>query len=50
MITCNEDCNKCKSMNVRTDDKSYPYGYECMKYNESIFLHEFSMTKEFDER
>ena len=33
MKVCNRDCNKCKHMNYLTDDKGYPYSYECMKYN-----------------
>ena len=47
MIQCNKNCNKCKRLNIRTDDKGYPYGYDCMKYGDSVFQNEFENTKEF---
>lgn len=46
-IVCNKNCNKCSKLNVRTDDKGYPYGYECMKYGDSVFRKEFLNTKYF---
>ena len=47
MVKCNKNCNKCNQLNVRTDDKGYPYGYDCMKYGDSVFRSEFESTKEF---
>ena len=50
MVQCNRNCNKCKQLNVRVDDKGYPYGYGCMKYGDSVFWYEFKDTKEFKTR
>lgn len=47
MTRCNRNCKKCKQLNIRVDDKGYPYGYECMRYGDSVFQHEFENTKEF---
>lgn len=47
MVECNKDCSKCKQLNGRTDDKGYPFGYDCMKYGDSVFREEFSSTKVF---
>lgn len=47
IIECNKDCNKCKQLNVKTDDKGYPWGYECMKYGDSVFMDKFENTKTF---
>lgn len=47
MIQCNKNCNKCKQLNVRVDGKGYPYGYDCMKYGDSVFQSDFMDTKEF---
>lgn len=47
MIECNKDCSKCKQLNGRTDDKGYPFGYECMKYGDSVFAEQFGDTKVF---
>lgn len=47
-IICNRNCLKCSSLNVKTDNKGYPWGYECMKYGDSVFQTEFQSTKEFD--
>lgn len=47
MIRCNRNCKKCKQLNVRTDDKGYPFAYDCMKYDDSVFLENFESTKEF---
>lgn len=44
---CNKDCSKCNHLNGKTDDKGYPWGYECMKYGDSVFLEDFKSTKEF---
>lgn len=47
MISCQKNCNNCKQLNIRVDDKGYPYGYECMKYRDSVFESEFESTKYF---
>lgn len=47
MIQCDEDCNKCVQLNIRTDNKGYPYGYDCLKYENSVFQSEFESTKVF---
>ena len=46
MIQCNKNCNKCKRLNIRTDDKVCGYGYDCLKYGDSVFQNEFESTKE----
>ena len=48
MISCNRDCTKCKKLNIKTDDKGYPWGYECLKYDDSVFREHFQDTKEFE--
>lgn len=47
MAVCNRNCNKCKQLNGKTDDLGYPWGYECMKYGDSVFPEDFENTKEF---
>ena len=47
MVKCNKNCNKCRKLNVRTDEKGYPYGYDCLKYGDSVFQDKFESTKEF---
>ena len=47
LTRCNRDCNKCKHLNIRTDDKGYPYGYDCLKHNDSVFQPKFRNTKKF---
>lgn len=47
MITCNKDCGKCKQLNIKTDGKGYPWGYECLKYGDSVLEEHFGDTKEF---
>lgn len=44
---CHKDCNKCMQLNGRTDDKGYPFMYECMKYEREIHPNEFKESKEF---
>lgn len=46
-LVCNIDCKQCKYLNARTDDKGYPYGYECLKYEDSVFEDEFTNSKIF---
>ncbi len=50
MFECNRDCKKCKWLNTKVDDKGYPWGYECMRYNDSVFSSQFESTKCFKER
>lgn len=50
ILKCNNDCNKCKWLNGKVDDKGYPWGYECMKYGDSIVKGKFTETKEFTSR
>lgn len=34
-IKCNKDCRQCnKYGSAKTDDKGYPFEYECFKHNE----------------
>lgn len=49
MVKCNRDCRKCSKLNVRTDGKGYPFGYDCLKYGDSVFPSHFEDTKEFDD-
>ncbi len=48
MIKCNKNCTNCKYLNGKTDDKGYPYAYECLKYGDSVFINKFKDTKEFN--
>ena len=48
--TCNKNYKTCKHLNTRVDAKWYPYGYECMKYYDSVFRNKFEDTKEFEVR
>lgn len=47
MISCNRNCEKCRQLNIRTDDKGYPFGYDCLKYGDSVFREQFQSTKVF---
>lgn len=44
---CNRNCKTCRSLNVKTDTKSYPYAYECMKFDNSVLKKDFESTKYF---
>ena len=46
-MCCSRNCNKCSKLNTLTDDKGYPYGYECLKYGNSVFRKEFTSAKSF---
>ncbi len=48
MKICNRNCQNCKKLNIRTDDKGYPYGYECLKYGDSVLEEQFQNTKYFN--
>ena len=47
MITCNKDCKECKSLNIKADNKGYPWGYECLKYGDSVCKEHFRDGKDF---
>lgn len=47
MIQCNKDCTNCQYLSSRTDDKVYPFGYEYLKFGDSVFRRKFGDTKEF---
>ncbi len=47
MVTCSRDCSKCKKLNTNTDDKGYPWSYECLKYGDTVPPEAFSSTKTF---
>lgn len=47
MIQCNKNCENCKYLNGRTDNKGYPFGYECMRYGDSVFKEQFKDVKVF---
>lgn len=38
MNSCNKDCSTCRYLNGRTDDKGYPFAWECLKYELSEIL------------
>lgn len=44
---CNKDCSKCSSLNTKIDSKGYPWGYDCLKYGDSVLQEDFSDTKVF---
>ena len=47
LMMCNKDCSRCKQLNVKTDDNGYPWGYECIKFGDSVFRDKFQDTKTF---
>lgn len=47
VVKCNKDCTQCKNLNTRVDDKGYPWGYECIKYEDSVLQENFKDTKTF---
>jgi len=46
--TCNRDCTQCTQLNIKTDNNGKPWGYDCLKYDDSVFVDEFGNTKEFE--
>lgn len=46
-MECSRDCKKCQSLNTLTDDKGYPWGYECLKHGDTVKKEDFGSTKEF---
>lgn len=49
MAECNRNCERCRSLNYKTDNNGYPWSYECMKYNDTVDRHKFTETKVFNE-
>lgn len=49
-VKCSKDCGQCKSLNIKTDDKGYPWGYECTKHGDSVFQENFRNTKTFSDQ
>jgi len=47
-VICNRDCTQCTQLNTKTDDNGRPWGYDCLKYDDSVFRNEFKNTKEFE--
>ena len=46
-VTCNKDCSKCKQLSGRTEKNGQPWGYECLKYNNTVESTQFQSTKTF---
>lgn len=46
-IVCGRDCEKCKSLNGRAEKNGQPWGYECMKYGDTIDKDQLHSTKTF---
>lgn len=44
---CYKDCKNCGKASYRTDDKGYPFGIECLKYNDSLPLEHSNKPKSF---
>ena len=48
MKTCNKGCETCKNLNTRVDAQGYPFGYECLKFGNTVEKSEFLSTKTFN--
>lgn len=48
IVQCNRDCSSCQQLNTKTDKNDIPWGYDCLKYGDSIFNTEFTSTKQFE--
>jgi hypothetical protein len=40
---------KCKKASARVDDKGYPFGIECLKYNDCIDIQQAKKEKQFEQ-
>ena len=49
MTECNKDCSTCKHLSAKVDGKGYPWAWECVKYDGSVFPDQFSSTKIFSD-
>lgn len=47
LVTCGKNCKNCRHLNVKIDNKGYPWGYDCLKYGDSVFEKDFTSTKSF---
>ena len=47
MTICDRDCEKCSRLNIKVDKLGYPWGYECLKYGDSVIRKIFKDVKEF---
>lgn len=50
LVQCSKNCENCKYLSGRTDNKGYPFGYECMRYGDSVFKEQFKGVKVFKTR
>lgn len=50
MNKCEKNCKECSFLNTKTDKKGYPFGYDCLKYGNSVFPEDFHNTKEFNKK
>ena len=46
-IVCNRNCEKCRSLNGRAEKNGQPWGYECLKYGDTIEADQLHSTKTF---
>lgn len=46
-VICNRDCEKCRSLNGRAEKNGQPWGYECLKYGDTVEKSQFQSTKTF---
>lgn len=50
LLICNKMCDTCKHLNTKVDSKGYPWGYDCLKYHDSVFYDSFHNSKYFTQR
>ena len=46
VVECNRDCRKCSKLSADVDDFGYPWGWECLKYADSV-IERFEEVKRF---
>lgn len=46
-ITCNRDCEKCRNLSGRAEKNGQPWGYECLKHDDTVEKSQFHSTKTF---
>lgn len=47
LVACEMNCKYCRHLNIKTDNKGYPWEYECMKYGDTVFEKELASIKSF---
>lgn len=47
VVTCSRNCEQCRSLNGRAEKNGQPWGYECMKYGDTVEKSELHSTKTF---